>query len=78
MTKNNRKALFVDFNKPEYQLLSDEEVQLLKKAKLVGDEIKNCPKHGLHVPVLYREYDEASQETLFYGCPKCLKEEGVK
>ena len=72
----NRKAAYVDFSQEKYKSLSDDEVQILKKINTSGSrgQIKDCEKHGLHVPVFVKMYDGGCSETNFYGCPKCLED----
>lgn len=70
----NRKTAYVDFSKPEYSSLSDEEVQKLKTMNTKGNRknLRNCKEHGLCEPVFVKSYDKNYRETNFYSCPKCL------
>lgn len=69
----NRKAAYVDFSKPEYASLSDEDVQIIKTLNTKGNRknLRNCKKHGLHEPVFIKLLD-TNQD--YFTCFKCLEE----
>jgi len=75
-----RKAAYLDFSKPEYQTLSDEEVQTLKAVNSRGTRknLRVCQAHGITEPVFAKSYDENGRETNFFCCPKCLSNFGGK
>lgn len=70
----NRKAAYVDFSKPEYKKLSDDEVQTIKAINSKGNRknLRDCKTHGIVEPVFVKSYDKSFNETNFYSCPKCL------
>lgn len=69
----NKKAAYVDFSKPEYESLSEKEIQLLKTINTKGNRknIRNCSKHGLYEPVFIKFIDTDDQ---YLGCLECLKD----
>jgi hypothetical protein len=76
----NRKAAYLDFSKPEYQTLSDDEVQTLKAVNSKGNRknLRVCQVHGITEPVFAKSYDRNGRETNFFTCPKCLSNFGDK
>lgn len=72
----SRKAAYVDFAKPEYKNLSDNEVEVLKQLNTRGDRknLRNYKTHGFYQPVFMKIYDKNYRESNFVGCIKCFEE----
>lgn len=76
----NKKLAYIDCNNPYYAKLSDEDINMLKKINPYGlrGQLRDCPTHGLHVPVLFKIYDDNGNETNRFGCVKCFVEKEGK